>query len=412
MSLDAETFAQIEPSAALPLIRAAALRLGPHARHTPCVYSYTFSESAGADVWLKLENLQRTGSYKVRGALNKLLCMAPDELSRGLVAASAGNHAQGVALAARIVGAEATIFMPTTTALLKIQRTEGYGARVVLSGSTYDQAQTEATRFAAERGATLIHPYDDPDVILGQATVGLEIAEQLPDLEWVAVPIGGGGLIAGTVLALKALCPSVKVAGVQARGASPMVDSFEAGRPLSVNEPRTLAEGIRVGRVGRLTFPIVHRLVDACVRVEEHELIEAMVQTMEKSKVVAETAGVAAIAALISSRLPSARKVAAIVSGGNIDLNTLARLIEAGFARAGRTHLVRLRMSDEPGVLARVLDVIAKAEGNVLDVQHYRSGWSVPVGSVDVEILIELRRAGSAAQIDRLLGAIAPLVPR
>ncbi len=372
------------------------------------MYSYTFSESSGADVWLKLENLQRTGSYKVRGALNKLLGMGAKELERGLVAASAGNHAQGVALAAKLVGAKATIFMPRTTALLKVQRTESYGAQVVLTGDNYDQAQQAAGAHRDQYGSTLIHPYDDPEVILGQATVGLELAEELSELDAVVVPIGGGGLLAGMALALKALCPKVRLIGVQASGAAPMVRSFQQGVPVAVENPTTLAEGIRVGKVGRLTFPIVKRLVDECVCVEEDELIEAVVQTMEKSKVVAETAGVAAVAALIAGKVPSARKVAAVISGGNIDLNTLSRVIEAGFARTGRTHLVRLRMPDQPGGLARVLDVIAGAQGNVLDVQHYRSGWNVPVGTVDVEILIELRRPGSAAQIDELLRSKFP----
>ena len=403
MSALESSFEAIEPQRALPLIRAAAERLRAHARRTPCVFSYTFSESSGSEVWLKLENLQRTGSYKVRGALNKLLGMPAAQLERGLVAASAGNHAQGVALAAKIVGATATIFMPRTTALLKVQRTESYGAQVVLIGENYDQAQQAAGAYRDQHGATLIHPYDDPDVILGQATVGLELAEELSDLDAVVVPIGGGGLLAGMALALKALCPKVRLIGVQAAGAAPMVRSFREGVPVSIENPTTLAEGIRVGKVGQLTFPIIKRLVDECVCVEEDELIEAVVQTMEKSKIVAETAGVAAVAALIAGKIPSARKVAAVISGGNIDLNTLSRVIEAGFARTGRTHLVRLRMPDQPGGLARVLEVIASAQGNVLDVQHYRSGWNVPVGTVDVEILIELRRPGSAAGIDELL---------
>jgi threonine dehydratase len=403
VSASSAGFGQIDPARALPLVRQAAARLAPHARRTPCVFSYTFSESAGCDVWLKLENLQRTGSFKVRGALNKLLGMDPAQRARGLVAASAGNHAQGVALAARIVGARATIFMPVTTALLKVQRTEGYGAEVRLVGDNYDQSQRAAAEFAGESGAALIHPFDDPEVILGQATVGLEVAEDLSDVDTVVVPIGGGGLIAGLGLALKALQPRVRLVGVQAEGAAPMVRSFECGSAQVVEHPSTLAEGIRVGRVGVLTFPLVARLVDQCVTVGEDELIEAVAQTLEKSKVVAETAGVAGIAALIAGKIHGARKVAAVISGGNIDLNLLARVIEAAFARAGRTHLVRVRLSDQPGGLARVLEVIAQCSANVLEVQHYRSGWNVPVGSVDVEIQVELRRPGSGAEIDRAL---------
>ena len=388
---------------ALRRVRAASERIAPFVRHTPTVYSYTFSESAGRDVYLKLENLQRTGSFKARGALNKLLELAPAERERGLVAASAGNHAQGVALAAKLLGVRATIVMPEQTALIKVQRTEGYGAEVLLAGESWDQSQSRAIELARERGMTLVHPFDDRAVIDGQATVGLEVLADLPDVEALVVPIGGGGLAAGIALAVKALAPKVKVIGVQASGAAAMAKSFAAGVKVRVERPVTIAEGIRVGNVGDETFALVRALVDDVVEVDEAEIAEAIVQTMEKSKIVAEAAGVVGIAAITAGRVRGTGPVCAIVSGGNIDLNQLARLIEAGLANAGRYHLARLRMSDAPGNLHRAIGVIAASKGNIVDVQHYRAGWKVPVGFVDVEILVETRHARHAGEIDDAL---------
>ncbi len=388
---------------ALTAIRAAAEVIGPHIRHTPTVYSYTFSESTGCDVYLKLENLQRTGSFKIRGALHKLLTMDAARRDRGLIAASAGNHAQGVALAARICHAPATIVMPENTALIKVQRTEGYGAQVILHGHNYDSAQRHATALAAERGLTLVHPFDDRTLIDGQGTVGLEILVEVPQLDTVVVPIGGGGLIAGIALAIKAQAPHVRIVGVQAEGAAPTVQSFHGGRPVTITEPRTIAEGIRVGTVGSTTFEIVRRLVDECVTVTEDEIADAVVQTMEKSKLVSEAAGAVGIAAVLSGRVRSEGHICAVVSGGNIDLNLLSRLIESGLSRAGRYHLVKLQLPDIPGQLSAAIGIIAESKANVLDVQHYRSGWKVPIGSVDIEILIETRHAEHAELVDQSL---------
>jgi threonine dehydratase len=388
---------------ALERIRDAARVVAAHVRRTPNVYSYTFSESAGCDVYLKLENLQRTGSFKMRGALNKIESLSPAERARGLVAASAGNHAQGVALAAKLAGSRATIVMPESTPLVKIQRTESYGAEVVLSGATYDDAQEKAREIASERGATLVHPFDDPSIIFGQGTVGLEVLEELDDLDTIVVPVGGGGLIAGIALAVKAQAPRVRIVGVQAAGSASMVRSIEAGRKITLEHPDTIADGIRVGTPGDLTLEVARRHVDEWVTVDEREIADAVAQTMEKSKVVAETAGVAAIAALIAGKVRGGKRVCAIVSGGNIDLNLLARIIESGLASSGRYHLVRLHLRDVPGQLSTVLDTLSEARSNVLDVQHYRAGWKVPLGFVDVEILVETRRAGDAALIDAKL---------
>lgn len=386
-------------------IRLAAREIGSYLRRTPTVYSYTFSESAGCQVYLKLENLQRTGSFKLRGALWKTLSLTPEERARGLVAASAGNHAQGVALAARLLGATAVVVMPEATALNKIRRTEGYGAEVVLHGASWDQSQARAEELASERGATLIHPFDDELVIEGQGTVGLEILEDLPEVDTVVVPIGGGGLAAGLALALKAARPGVRVVGVQASGAAAMAESFARRERVVHARPITIADGIRVGAPGRRTVEVVRELLAAVVTVSDEEITDAVVQTLEKSKVVAETSGVAAMAALARRKFDVApdEKVCAVVSGGNIDLNLLARLIESGLAAQGATHLVEARVSDVPGQLYQVLGILAETRCNILDVQHYRAGWQVPVGFVDVAVLIETRHPGQGAEVEALL---------
>lgn len=395
----------IDLAAELGAIRAAAERLAPHVRETPTVYSYTFSESLGADVHLKLENLQRTGSFKVRGALNKILLLSDAERARGLVAASAGNHAQGVALAAQLAGCTAKIVMPVSTAITKVERTAGYGAEVVLHGTSYDEAAAHALELVAREGRTPVHPFDDWDVIRGQGTVGLEIARQVPDLGSVVLPIGGGGLIAGVALALKALRPGVSVIGVQARGASPMVESIREGEKRVVANPRTLAEGIRVGKVGDHTYDVVRALCDRTLTVDEDEIAAAVLELVEKNKVVAEAAAVTPIAALIGGKVRSDGAVCAVLSGGNIDLSLLGRLIESGLSQRGTLHRFELEVADEPGTLRQVLEAVERERGNILDVRHDRAGWRVPVGAVHVDVLVELRSADAAPRIrERLEG--------
>jgi threonine dehydratase len=389
----------------LERIRAARENLAPHLRRTPTVYSYTLSDSAHGDVHLKLENLQRTGSFKARGALNKLLSLDAAARAKGLAAASAGNHAQGVALAAKLAGVRCTIVMPEATAVIKVQRTEGYGAEVVLHGENWDASQKRAALLARERDMTLVHPFDDEVVIEGQGTVGLEILDDLPNVGTVVVPIGGGGLAAGVALALKASNPRIRVVGVQAKGAAAMVASLRAGTRVAVDKPQTIAEGIRVGNVGERTFEIVRALLDECVEVDEEAIYEAIVQTMEKSKVVCEAAGVVGVAALNSGVVRASGITCCVLSGGNIDLNVLARLIEHGLSSAGRYHLARLRLPDAPGQLGRAIALIAETRGNIVDVQHYRAGWKVPVGFVDVELLVETRHAKHGAELDLVLRA-------
>lgn len=399
------TAARLTPETALPELRRAAERLAPYIRRTPTIYSHSLSEPTGLDVWLKLENLQRTGSFKIRGALNKVLGLPRDQLERGLVAASAGNHAQGVALAAKLVGVRATIVMPVATPIMKVQRTESYGAEVVLSGDNYDAAQKVATQLAQERGATLIHPFDDVAILIGQGTTGLELLEDAEALDAVVVPIGGGGLIAGMALAIKARSPSTRVIGVQASGASPTVQAFLTGLPARVEVPTTIADGIRVGVTGTITLDVIRRCVDECITVEEDEIVDAVVQTMEKTKVVAEAAGVPGVAALLAGKVRGAKRVATVISGGNIDLNLIARILENGLERAGRTHHVRVRVADTPGQLAKLLAIVAQNQCNIVDVQHLRAGWQVPLGQVDIDVVVETRRADAGGLLDGALRA-------
>ena len=393
------------PQEALPLLRAAEERLQPYARRTPTVHAHWLSEATGMEVHLKLENLQRTGAFKIRGALNKVLQLSAQDLARGLVAASAGNHAQGLALAARLAGTQATIVMPTATPILKVQRTEGFGARVLLHGESFDQANAHMRELAAREGLLVVPAFDDPDIILGQGTAGVEFAEDVPDLDALVVPIGGGGLCSGMALAFKALSPRTRIIGVQASGAAPMVRSFHSGTPSPVADPRTIADGIRVGVVGEWTWQLIRRHVDECVVVEEDEIVDAVLQTIEKSKVVAEAAGVPGIAAILAGKIQGATKIGTIVSGGNIDLHLMARIIENGLERAGRTHVLRLRTPDAPGQLKRIVEVLAEHGCNIVDVQHYRAGWRVPLGFVDIDVLVETRKAGQGEQVEQALEA-------
>ena len=386
-------------------VRSAHARLDPLVRRTPTVYSYTYSDCCSRDVHLTLENLLRTGAFKIRGALNRLLQIEPEVRALGLVAASAGNHAQGLALAARLAEARSTIVMPESTALIKVRRAEGYGATVILHGRSWDESHAHALEIAEKTGALYVHPFDDAEVIAGQGTVGLELLEQLPDLRQVVVPAGGGGLLAGMAVAIKGVRPDVRVIGVQASGADALVQGFESGTWVGIDRPSTIADGIRVGAPGKLTFELIRRYVDDCVRVEEGEIVDAVVQSLQKARVVAEAAGVVGLAALAAGRIPHDDEVCVVLSGGNIDLNLLGRMIEAGLSSAGLYHAVRVRIPDLPGHLGRVLEVVARSRANIMEVEHRRSGWQVPVGSVDVDILLEVRREGQGELIEDALAA-------
>lgn len=394
----------LTPETALGRIREARERIAADIRPTPLIESAPFSARTGRRVWLKLELLQRTGAFKVRGALNKIRCLSPEERGRGVLAASAGNHAQGVGLSAQLEGCPATIVMPRATPVIKVDRTRAFGAEVVLHGAHYEEAYDHAVEVAAERGATMVHPFDDDDVICGQGTLGLELHEELPsEVDTVVVPIGGGGLIAGVALALRALRPGMRIVGVQAAGANPMVLSFQKGEAVEIPSPRTLADGIQVGRVGSRTWPLVRDHVDDCVEVSEDEIADAMFYGLEQTKIVAEGAGAAALAALLNDRVGDGRGICVLQCGGNIDLSLMSRVIERGLTQAQRVRPLKLLAQDRPGVLQDVSRVLGEAGANVLELDHHRAGWRLPIGYVELEILIETRGVDHSLEVSKAL---------
>lgn len=381
-------------SLTLEKVREAQAVLVGVARHTGLVPSGNLSRLAGGSVYLKTENMQRTGSFKIRGAYVKLQSLTAEQRSRGVVAASAGNHAQGVAVAAAAAGAKAVIVMPESASLSKVAATRGYGAEVVLCGHSYQDAARHAQEIVVETGATLVAPFDDYQVMAGQGTVGLEIAEDLPDVDVVLVPVGGGGLIAGVATALKGVLPRVRIIGVQAAGAAAVVESFRSGHCQSVPVVKTIADGIAVGRPGDLTFPVIRALVDDVIAVEDEDISRAIVYLLERAKLVVEGAGAVGVAALMSGRLRVAgEKAVVVLSGGNVDMNSVARTIEHGLTTAGRYLVLRTHVLDQPGHLYRLLKVVAEAGANVLDIQHYRAGFNLPLNQAEVLLTLETRDA-------------------
>jgi len=359
---------------------------------TPVDYSRTFSQLTGSHVYFKAENMQKTGSFKIRGAYYKIHRLDAAQRARGVITASAGNHAQGVACAAAKAGIAATVVMPATAPLAKVEATRGYGAQVVLAGQGYDEAYSRAKEIQAATGATFIHGFDDPDVIAGQGTVGLEILEQLEHADAVVVPVGGGGLAAGVALAVKHRCPSVKVIGVQSAGAPAMYTSYRLGRWQESERACTLADGIAVKRPGRLTFSLVSRYVDDVVTVDDEEIARAITMLLERSKMVVEGAGAAGLAALLQGRvaLPG-RRVAVVLSGGNIDINTVSILIERGLLRSGRRVYLRALLDDRPGALQTLLASVAEMRANIINISHDRVDPCVPLQKAEVKLLLETR---------------------
>lgn len=369
-------------------------------RPTPHLFSYTLSALLDTPIYLKPENLQRTGSFKLRGACHRISALTPEERRVGVIAASAGNHAQGVALAAQFFAIPATVVMPESTPINKIQRTAAAGAQVVLRGDSVDDSLLVAREEAARRSLTLIHGYDDPWIIAGQGTVGLEIIQDLPEVGTIVVPVGGGGLIAGISLAIRSLLPSVRIIGVQASGCPSAVRALDAGQPVSLARPRTIADGIRVGRVGDLPFEIFRSRVDEIVVVEDEEISRALVVLMEKSKLVVEPAGAVGVAALLAGKIrPLKGPISVVLSGGNIDTNFFIRILERGLTQEGRLVLLRVGILDKPGHLAKVLSLLAGLGSNVLDVKHYRAGWQLPLEGTELEILLETRDAAHGSEI-------------
>ncbi|MGD9989959.1 threonine ammonia-lyase [Pseudonocardia sp.] len=389
----------VPPPVALSDVEAARDLLVGVVRRTPTLPARALGEKVGGPVWLKCENQQRTGSFKIRGAYTRLARLDADERARGVVAASAGNHAQGVALAARLLGVDATVFMPERAALPKVDATRGYGAHVRLVGETIDGSLAAATAFAAETGAVLVHPFDHVDVIAGQGTVGLEILEVVPDVATVLVPTGGGGLLGGVAAAIRAHRPAARIVGVQAEAAAAWPASLDRGGPVALDRMRTIADGIAVGVPGRVTYPQVAALVDEFVVVGEDALARALLHCLERAKVLVEPAGAAAVAALLEypDRFPT--PAVAVLSGGNIDPLVLLHVIEHGMAAAQRYLSMRVRVDDRPGALAELLTQVGGLGANVVDVEHTRISAAIPLGDVDVEISLETRGAAHCATI-------------
>jgi threonine dehydratase len=386
-------------------IEAARTRIAGVVRRSPCSYSRALSARVGAELHLKLENLQSTGSFKERGACNKLVQLGAD--AGQVFCASAGNHAQGVAYHAQRLGLRATIVMPVGAPLVKLSTTRELGAEVVLHGGNYDEAFAEARRLHAERGGTFIHGFDDRDVMAGQGTVGLELLEQLPGLDAVVVPVGGGGLLGGIAVAIKERAPHVRVIGVQSAALPSMVAALAAGRPVEVESRRTLADGIGVRRVGAQCLAICQRYVDELVTVDEDSIAEAVLALLEREKTLAEGAGAAALAGLLSGALPSlaGKCVAVLVSGGNIDVNVMARVVDRGLWRQGRLVRLRCIIQDKPGALASLVAVLAAEQANVLDVEHERVDDDVELGQTAVEILLEATGFAHVERLERALSA-------
>jgi threonine dehydratase len=363
-------------------------------RRTPVQQSRPLSELVGGPVWLKCENQQRAGSFKLRGAYVRIARLSDAERSRGVVAASAGNHAQGVALAASLLGTSAVVYMPEGAPIPKIAATRAYGAEIVFAGVTVDDSLIAAREHAARTGAVLIHPFDHPDVVAGQGTIGLEILEQCPDARTVVVSAGGGGLLAGIGLAVKSLRPDVRVVGVQAEGAASFAGSFAAGRPVRLETMATMADGIAVGCPGELTYGLVEKYADEVVTVDEDSLARALLLCLERAKLVVEPAGAAAVAAVMDKPEAFEPPVVAVLSGGNIDPVLLMRVLRHGMVAAGRYLSFHLRVPDRPGELARLLGELADSGANVLDVEHLRTGPALHLDEVEVALQLEMRGAG------------------
>ena len=387
-------------------IRAARGRIRDSIYLSPCPRSENFSQLTGNTVHLKLDNLQRTGAFKERGALNKLLTLTEEERSRGVIAASAGNHAQGLAYHAGRHGIRAQICMPLTTPLIKVSATKSYGAEVVLDGANYDEACEEALGRSREFGMTFVHPFDDEVVIAGQGTLGLEILEQVPEVEVIVAPIGGGGLIAGVACAVKETHPRVRVIGVQPARLPSMKVAIAEGQPVTLSPAATIADGIAVRRAGEKTLPLVQRYVDEIVTVDEEEIANAILLLLEREKTLAEGAGAAAIAALINHKTRlSGAKVAVVVGGGNIDVTLLSRIMERGLVKDGRLVRLRVHLPDYPGALHRLTGILAQHRANIVETSYDRAYYGVNLGDTAIDITMETRGPDHIAELLSALSA-------
>jgi threonine dehydratase len=370
---------------------------------TPVQGSRPLSERVGGQVWFKCENLQRAGSFKIRGAYTRISRLTADEAGRGVVAASAGNHAQGVALAASLRGIKSTVFMPEGAPIPKVAATKAYGADVRFHGHAVDEALVAAQEFSDESGAVFVHPFDHPHIVAGAGTVGLEILEQVPDVKSVVVCAGGGGLLAGIAVAIKGLRPDVRVVGVQAEGAAAYPASLSAGRPVALESMATMADGIAVGCPGQVPFAIIDELVDYLSTVSEESLSKALLLCLERAKLVVEPAGAAAVAAVLDDPKAFEPPVVVVLSGGNIDPLLLMRVLRHGLAVAGRFLSFRARISDRPGALVSLLAEVAAADASVLEVEHVRTDPRLRVDEVEVQLQLETRGAEHCEEVQARL---------
>lgn len=394
-----------EPTLDLAMIRKAHGRIADQIVRTPCASAEWIGELFDAHAWFKLENLQRTGSFKDRGALNRILNVPETQRAAGIVAASAGNHAQGVAFHGVRLGFRAKIVMPERTPLIKVSRTQSFGAEVIRHGATYDEAMEEACRIRDEEGSTLIHPFDDVHVMAGQGTIGLELVEECPQMEVLVVPVGGGGLIASVALAVKALRPDIRIVGVQSERVASAVESRARGGVVKLPAGATIADGIAVRRIGDLTFPLIERWVDDLVTVSEEEIASSVLLLLEREKTVAEPAAAVTLAAAVAGRIGdvAGKHVVMLLSGGNIDVNLLSRIIDRGLTNDGRLARLDVRVEDRPGALASLAAAIAEKGANILQLDHKRGSDGVWLTEVDVEMTLEMR---GRSHLDELVAAL------
>jgi threonine dehydratase len=384
----------------LERIQAAARNIGNSVKKSQLVYSAALSRLCGNEIYLKLENSQMTGSFKERGALNRILCLSDVERSRGVIAASAGNHGQGVAFHSTLRGIHAEIWMPRSTPLVKVTATRGYGAEVVLHGANYDEAYEAAIERCTFKNGCFIHAFDDEDVIAGQGTIGLEMMEQEPALDVIVAPIGGGGLIAGIACAAKGLRADIEIVGVQTSRLPSMKVALERGEPVVIPAQPTLADGIAVRKAGRLTRPLVAQYVNEIVMVEEEEIAAAILVLIEQEKTLAEGAGAIALAAVLQGRTGhQGKKIGVVVSGGNLDVNLLARIIERGLVRDGRRLRLRVTLPDYPGALVGLASIIAKWNANIVETHHNRAHYGVGLGETAIDITMETRGRDHAEEV-------------
>jgi len=386
-------------------VLAARDRVAETARHTPLDYSHTFSEMTGADIHPKLECFQRTGSFKIRGATNRIRTLSDEEQAAGVVTASAGNHAQGVALAATRSGVDSKVVMPETAPISKVKATKSYGAEVVLHGADYDDAQAHAHELEDSEGRTYVHAFDDEYVMAGQGTLGLEIVEDCPDIDTVVVPIGGGGLISGVATAVKGRNPDTRVIGVQAEGASTVAQSLNKGEPQGVDHVDTIADGIAVRKVGERTFPVIEERVDEVVTVSDDEIATALVLMLERGKTLVEGAGATPLAAVLEGKFDydDDETIVPALCGGNIDLNLLTTVIVRGLVDQGRYVKIRTVLKDRPGSLNDLLNVVADERANIYAIQHDRTNRDIAMNATEVELDLETR---GPEHVDRLLARI------